>query len=243
MPGESLGTEGGSQQQGFDRVELRLLPDLSLRLGSFECLPPLRAQRLLVLLAISGRRLPRAWIARTLWPDSDPVRALTCLRSTLQQLRQVDALRVVYDEPGLLALDRSVTVDWTLAGDLADRLIAGGVEVPNPLHAVALLKHPLLRSWDEGWLSAEQERFEEVRAQALEALSRLLLTRGSFAFASRTAALSVSASRFRESAYEALIAAQTSEGNRAAAIATFRGLSRLLREELGVEPSFTFNGF
>lgn len=231
---------------------VRLMPEFAVLIRGVDQSPPVREQRLIACLAVLRRRVPRATLAHLLWPDVVHVRALASLRSTLRELRRHPAGMVIDDNRLTLALHPAADVDWIEATETAGFLAATSdgphihvsdeTLVPTASAAIVMLSYPLLPAWDEPWLRADQEAFEQLRAQALEALSRHLFDRGAHALAARAALASLAAVPLRESAYAALIDAQIGEGNRAAAVTTFRTLARLLRDELGVEPSFRFRG-
>lgn len=233
-------------------IWLQVMPDFALLVHGVDVSPPVREQRLIACLAVIGRRVPRARLAHMLWPDVAHAQALASLRSTLRELRRHPALLAVDENRFSVGLRDVAAVDWVEATAAADYLVnqSGAPEVHVTDHAlistgaavILLLSHPLLESWDEEWLTPEQQSFEQLRAQGLEALSRRLSTRGAHALATRAAVASVAAAPLRESAYAALIDAQLAEGNRAAAVGTFRDLARILRDELGVAPSFPFRG-
>lgn len=221
-----------------EHTVVSLLPGFRLAHRGRAVAPTPGAQRLVALLALHARPLPRSQIAGLLWPESTEARALACLRTSLRQLRQVHATLVVGDGRGPIALTAAADVDWTRAVAVAETILRGSSDVPGR-DALELLRYPLLESWSEDWLDAEQQAFAELRAQALEQLSRSLARRGRFARAVQTAMIAVAAEPLRESAYDALIRAHLGEGNRAEALRVFRRLEQILRSELGLRPSLT----
>src|SRR5215813_5630820 len=94
-------------------LEIRLFGGFELRRAS-ELLPRTRTrlgQWLLALLALRhDRDTERAWLAATLWPDSEENRALYYLRRSLGDLRHAlgaDASRLLSPAPRTLRLDLS----------------------------------------------------------------------------------------------------------------------------------------
>ncbi|GAA2005960.1 AfsR/SARP family transcriptional regulator [Microbacterium ulmi] len=224
------------RQRSHASTTLALLPDFELTHDGVPVAVAGREQRLLALLSITTRPMRRTKIAGMLWPDKTHERALMCVRSSLHQLHRLEVNPLIECDRGSIALSPNVHVDWDSAVHVGERVVAGEeCECGDP---VAMLHHPLLESWWEEWLESEQSRFTELRARALETHSRRLAASGSFARAVRAAMAAVRAEPLRESAYAALIDAQLGEGNRAEAMRTFSQLATILKDELGVPPSF-----
>lgn len=215
-------------------TRLHLLPECVLSQGGRELRLRPRAQRLLVLLATHrGRRLPRAMVAGTLWPDVTGARAYASLRSTLRELPRVPAVVVAEDDG--LRLGRAVRVDWVAAERVARKVLARQGRFPARV-AVPLLRHPLLPHWSEDWLADEQYAFAQLRVHALESLCRRLSDDGIHGTAIETGLLAVSCDPLRESAQEVLVRAHLAEGNRCLALEQVRRYELLLSAELGVPP-------
>ncbi|MGW0411579.1 AfsR/SARP family transcriptional regulator, partial [Streptomyces collinus] len=83
----------------------------------------------------------------------------------------------------------------------------------------------------------ERERLRQLRLHALDALAEALVREGRPALALEAAWESVRAEPLRESAHRAAVSAHLAEGNLSEAVRHYRSFQRLLREELGVEPS------
>jgi DNA-binding SARP family transcriptional activator len=89
----------------------------------------------------------------------------------------------------------------------------------------------------------ERERIRQRMLHALEALSRALTARGRHAEAVEAAMTVVSAEPLRESAQRVLVEAHVAEGNWVEARRTYGAFRRLIRRELGVEPSRELTAF
>jgi DNA-binding SARP family transcriptional activator len=157
----------GRRQRGPD-ARLTLLPDCRVTVDGAELTLGRRVQRLLALLAVRGRPLPRRLVAETLWLDSTAARARASLRSTLHQLPRT-AVSVVVVTPGALALAPGVRTDLDRARRIAVRIAGGDTTVPAG-SALRALRHGLLPDWSEEWLQPEQRYFDELRSRALDAL-------------------------------------------------------------------------
>jgi DNA-binding SARP family transcriptional activator len=83
----------------------------------------------------------------------------------------------------------------------------------------------------------ERERFHQLRLHALEALCDRLTTAGRYGEAIDAGLAAVTAEPLRESAHRVLIKAHLAEGNQGEADRQYQLCRRLLRDELGVDPS------
>jgi len=106
--------------------------------------------------------------------------------------------------------------------------------VPGTL---TMLSQELLNDWSESWILIEQERYHQLRLHALEALGELLTRTGRHAQAVAAAMEALACDPLRETAHRLLMTAHLAEGNRKEAINAFDRCARLLREELGLDPS------
>src|SRR5262249_37005908 len=95
----------------------------------------------------------------------------------------------------------------------------------------------LLPDWYDDWLRDEREELRQTRLHALESLARVLSQSGHHADAIQAALAAIRLEPLRESAHRTLIEIHLAEGNRSEARRQFQRCLRLLREELGVEPS------
>jgi DNA-binding SARP family transcriptional activator len=126
-------------------------------------------------------------------------------------------------------------VDVRQANGLCRRLLEEG-EGPEP-GSFDQLTEDLLPDWYDEWVVVARERFRQLRLHALEALSQRLTAAGRIPQAIEAGLAAVAAEPLRESAHRTVICAHLSEGNPAEAIAQYRKYRRLLRTELGIEPS------
>lgn len=192
-------------------------------------------QRLMALLALDDRPLPRSRVASQLWLDVPEERAAASLRSALWRLPQPDGTSLVTATSTHLALAARVRVDYRAATAAAARLRrpdTAEVEVSPEAFA-----RDLLPGWYEDWVLVERERFRQVRLHALEALAGRLAHAGRFDDAVQAGLAAVAGEPLRESAHRRLIQVYLAEGNPGEALRHFRWCWRLLTTELGVEPS------
>jgi DNA-binding SARP family transcriptional activator len=83
----------------------------------------------------------------------------------------------------------------------------------------------------------ERERFRQLRLRALDALCERLTRAGRLNEALEAGLLSVAGEPLRESAHRALMRLHLADGNTGEAVRQYRLYERLLREQVGIEPS------
>jgi DNA-binding SARP family transcriptional activator len=212
--------------------EVRLLDGFELLVGGEPVELPRSSQRLLALVALHDKPVQRSYVAGALWLDSPEERAHANLRSALWRLHRVGT-RLVETHGSQLQLGRAVVVDIREAGAAARRVLAGGEPELDP----RLLDGDLLPDWYDEWLVFERERHRQLRLRALELLCERLADAGRCDEALRAGLAAVASEPLRESAHRAVIRVHLAEGNIGEAIRQAGLCRRLLREQLGIEPS------
>jgi DNA-binding SARP family transcriptional activator len=197
---------------------------------------PLAVQRLVAFLAVQGRPVLRLRVAGVLWPDTPEERANANLRSTLWRHHQA-GFRVVKATAQHLALAADIRVDLRELTGLAHRLLAGCLDHDNPDYERLSRPGELLADWYEDWVLIERERFRQLRLHALEKLCEGLTQMRRFGQAVQAGMASVTGEPLRESAQRMLIRAYLAEGNRGEAIQQYQAYRRILKSELGLEPT------
>lgn len=215
----------------------------------------------------AGRSHARAFLAELLWPELPAATALTYLRHVLAKLKEAIPDRVPGREgtppagpPFLLVTRETVALnpvaDYAL--DVAD-FTALLESCASHLHrhpetcascarrraaAVALYRGDFLDHFVLGDSAAFEEwaalKRERLRQQALDALARLARyseRRGGYQDGQRYAWRQVELDPWREEAYQQLMRTLWLSGQRSAALDQYARCRRILREELGVEPS------
>jgi DNA-binding SARP family transcriptional activator len=220
--------------------ELLLLRGFQLRWRDRSVDVPASSQRLLAFLALQDRALNRSFVAGTLWPETREARAAANLRTVLWRLHAfADDLVAVSGVN--LALHSNVCVDVRALQAVAHRLL----HVPQDVDLLAIdpgaLSGELLPDHWDAWLVVERERARQLSLHALEALCRRCLDAGHPAHAVLAGTAAVEAEPLRESANRLLVEAHLAEGNRSEAIGQWQRYVRLLRDELGCDPSSDFN--
>jgi len=216
-------------------IYLTLLGGFQLRRDGNVVILPLPAERLLAFVALRNRPLLRPYIAGALWSDATEGHAAGNLRCALWKLTHCGA-RLLEGSGGHLELSPDVSVDIRLGSALALRL-RDAAPVPAAELTADNLSFDLLPDWYEEWVILEREAFCQLRVHALESLCERLVEVGKFGPAVQAGLAAVTADPLRESAHRILIAAYLAEGNAGPALRQFETFSRLLEDELGLEPS------
>lgn len=211
-------------------VRLQLLDDFQVSCGEQLVDLPQAAKRLVAFVALQDKRLQREYAAGMLWLDATNERAAGNLRSTLWRIQK----RV----EGLLDVDgRSIGLQPEVAVDLrdAERLARGELASCTDCRVFA---GELLPGWyDDDWILLERERYRQLRLRALDALCTQHLEAGQLDEALEAGLLALSVEPLRESAHRALVRVHLAAGNAVEALRQYDLCCRLLREQLGVEPT------
>jgi DNA-binding SARP family transcriptional activator len=216
---------------------VRVLGGLSVTCGDARLVVPPGSRRLLAHLALHPAGVDRRKAAGILWPAVGDGRAAGNLRSALWRLQQVGC-PLVEAEQTVLRLRDDVEVDLRRLEAWASRILAGTPEPadlavdPGPIAELELLP-----GWYDDWLLAARERLQLRLLHALEALSRLLRQAGRPVEAVEAVHVAVLAEPLRESGQRALIEAHQAAGDWVAARRQYDAFRRILRREVGVEPS------
>jgi DNA-binding SARP family transcriptional activator len=193
-------------------------------------------QKVLAFIALQDRPVPRSHVAASLWPDATEMHAVGNLRSALWKLSH-HGFPLIDVCAGALQLAASVTFDFKEGLALA-RLAIASPSLWEPADGdVELLSEDLLPGWYDDWVLVERESYRQLRLHALEALCERLTSLARFGSAVQAGVVAVTGEPLRESAHRALIGAFLAEGNPGEAIRQYGEFSRLLRDELGLEPS------
>ncbi|HXM59027.1 MAG TPA: BTAD domain-containing putative transcriptional regulator [Candidatus Dormibacteraeota bacterium] len=226
---------GGDEDPAAGSVQLSLVAGFELRCGGAPVSLPMGAKRLLAFLALHERPLPRSHVAESLWPDVPDRRAWANLRSALWRLGPLRE-RVIEQAGDQLALAAAVDVDARRASRIASGLVAG-VVVDAAVADQRIFEGELLPGWSEEWLSTERERHRQQGLLALELLCERLSAQGRYRSAISAGLAAAVCDPLRESAHQAVIAAHLAAGNVTEAVRQFERFERLVKRELGLEPS------
>jgi DNA-binding SARP family transcriptional activator len=205
-----IGT-GASMNGQSHLITLRLLKGFTLAVDHARIPVCSGTQRLVAFLALQGMPRSRAYVAGILWPDVTASRANASLRSSLWRAARTGH-PIIDATARELALSQHIVVDLHEAVARAHRLLDSSRPCDDILtmQTLADLSVDLLPEWPENdWMMiAVAAGLAAVRSEPL-----------------------------RESAHRVLIKAHLAAGNRGAALRQFEQCRRVLREELGLEPS------
>jgi DNA-binding SARP family transcriptional activator len=218
------------------RVRLGLLDAFEVVCGGMPVQLPNVAQRLVAFVALHERPVQREYVAGMLWPDTSDQRAAGNLRSTLWRV-QTRAQGLLDSRDRRLKLEPSVRVDLRVAERVARRILASSTahEPPPDLN---LFASDLLPDWyHDDWVLLERERFRQLRLRALDTLCERHTRAGRLTEALEAGLLSLTGEPLRESAHRALVRVHLADGNAIEALRQYRLCQRLLREQLGIEPT------
>jgi DNA-binding SARP family transcriptional activator len=218
------------------RFRLQLLDGFGLACDGEAVDVPVRCQRVVALLALHPGQMRRSVVAGMLWPEVTESRACSSLRSALWTLPRTDPA-IVAIASATLALAPRVQVDLHEVSDVARRLADPAADVRGDELDERRFTADLLPEWSEDWILIQQQRYRELRLHALEGLCERLAAGGRFGAAVQAGLTAVAAEPLRESAHAVLMRAYMAEGNRPEAIRQFGRYARLLRDELGLDPS------
>jgi DNA-binding SARP family transcriptional activator len=214
--------------------ELDLLGHWQLRLAGEPVDVAPRQQRILAALALLGSR-PRSVLAELLWPTTPETKAAGNLRTGMW--------KISHDLPGILSISHDslalaprVVVDWHR---LQERMtyIQSRLAAPDPADISALENAVMLPGWYDDWAIVEQERADQKRLSALEALAENFLALGDGTRCAQAASVAAAIEPLRESPIQLLVQGHISTGNYYPAVKAFEDFRALLTDELGVEPS------
>jgi DNA-binding SARP family transcriptional activator len=216
---------------------LSLLGGFSLSSAGRRIDLPFSVQRLIAFLALHPRKLVRTYIAGSLWPESTQPRAEASLRSALWRMR-APCSQLVRSTNTHIRLAESLTVDVNLVSDLVHRLMDPTASFVHLESGPGELAQELLPAWTaDDWIFVERERLRQLCLHGLEAMSIRLLDQGRFGEAVEAGLAAVRAEPLRESAHRVLISIYLTEGNASEALRQYDWYRRLLRSELGLDPS------
>ncbi len=158
------------------------------------------------------------------------------LRSVIWRVRGSGHDLIAADD-GQLSLRRNVIVDTHELRRIAFAILES-VDGGYPTGFEGLVRaDEILPDWSDEWVLVDRERYHQLRLHALERLCGQLAATGRFGLAVEACLAALAAEPLRESVQRQLIEVYLSEGNRADALRQYTTYQRVIREEVGVEPS------
>ncbi len=186
-----------------------------------------------------GRRA----IGLTFWPERNPSRVTSAFHTALSQARRaVGGFFVVFrDERYHWNPEAPYWCDVLEFERLLDRAEEMPDDDPRPIplleQALELYQGDFLEDIDREWCFLRREELGRRRMQALLRLGGLYLSQGKTDLARRTFLQAIQVDNYNEEAYRGLMRSLALGGARVAALRTYHRYHRLLRRDLGIEPS------
>jgi class 3 adenylate cyclase/DNA-binding SARP family transcriptional activator len=217
-------------------LRVNLLGELTLELDGrhLELPASRRARSLLGLLALERRTHPRAQLAARFWPDVLDESARTSLRSALSALRRAlgaDADRHLLASRDTVALAGPDQV-WTDVGEF-ERLVAES----RFEDALELSRGELLEDLDDDWVYERRDEHRAGVVSLLELMAAAAEAAGDLATAVALTRRQVALDPLSEEAHRELISRLAADGDRSAALTTYRRLADRFASELRIAPS------
>ena len=240
VDGPAGGTRGRVRRTGGNgrvarEVRLSLLGGFALTADGTPRTLPKSVRRLVALLALSPRGLPRSTVARRLTPHLETASARASLRQTLTRLRAT-RLPLVETDGDTLRLHPRVTVDVREAEALAARIADPSQSLPGDARHEILMLEPLA-GWDDEWAGRPRTGLRGRFLRALDGYARRLASRGDVDEALAVAQRTWDSEPLHQSAAGVLIGIHIDDGNDDQALHVYHALERHLAEARGREPS------
>jgi LuxR family maltose regulon positive regulatory protein len=182
-------------------------------------------------------------LGRIFWPEHDPRRLSSILRSTLYRLRRSLFRESVIFENDLYRFNRRV--DYWFDVYAFEELLARAEKTPSSAtetrialleQALALYQGDYLAGIYDDWCAFERERLKERHLTALDTLAGLHAEQGDLHAAIELYQRIVAQEPYQEAAHQAIMRCYYRLGDRAAAIRQYHVCVDTLREDLGLSP-------
>lgn len=231
-----LADVAATRSNASTHVALSLFGGLELMVDGVAVGVPDSSARVLAYVILHGGVTSRRATAGVLWPCGGDDRAAGSLRSALWRLRAVGSGVLTCDK-ATLRLPPQVMVDVNDMDGWADRMLSNRPTAADLIRPPVAADIQMLPGWYDDWVVFARERLRQRVLHALEAWSEHLLAAGRHGQAIDAAMAAIAMEPLRESAHRALIVAHLREHNRIEARRAFVGYARLMRTELGIDPS------
>lgn len=246
QPGELVADDGaGRRETPAIRAEAFGLPRVLLDGRTVEdgAWGSERSKEMFFYLLHRGERLRKEDIALDLWPDADRQRLNSVFHSTLHRLRRAIHRQVVVQEDGVYQVNPDFDIEYDAnefenlarAAGAADE---GSEEWRDTLaRALGLYRGPFGAGFESDWAEQTRRRYEETYLSSMLTLASAALRREDTAEAIRLAESVLEMDPTNEEATGYLVRAHALGGHVDLATRAMGRLQRVLREELGTEPS------
>jgi predicted ATPase/DNA-binding SARP family transcriptional activator len=220
--------------------EAYLLGSPEFRLNG-EVLPLIVTRKTLSLLAYlllhSHLTHSREKLAALFWGDVSDQQARHSLRTALASLRKELGVELFITDRETVQIntDISILIDALQLEKVANATSKG--ELRNLQDAIALYRGDLLTDFYDDWILRERDHFRNLYLDLLLQMTHLMRSRSEYARAIYYAERALESDPANERAHQHLIFCHLANGDRSAAVRQYEDCSRVLQEELAVEPS------
>lgn len=241
--------------QSLPILTVKLLGRLDIRVGrqTITGLPQRRAQELFAYLLLHRNRpYLREALATRLWESIDPAQARKYLRQAIWQLQTLlqsavgaeakdlltlDAEWIQLNSVACLALDvaqfeHAIDASQGTSGDHLSEAQRADLE-----HAVELYRGDLLEGWYQDWCLVERERLQNCYLAALDKLLVWCDAHGCVDCGLAHAERILRCDDTEEQAHRHIMQLHWMAGHRSKAMRQYQRCTRILLQELGIEPS------
>ena len=231
-------------------MEFRVLGPLEVFTagGEVSLTGPKRRALLARFLVSAGETLAAALLADDLWHGSPPRSSATTLQTFVYQLRRRYGIEALRTTPAGYVLDIDASqldaqrFEHALQNALATAPTDPAAAMPALRHALELWRGAAYGEFaTEPWAIAEATRLDQLRLDAVEAWAACAIGTGKLAGVATELEAWTSRNPLRESLWALRLLTLAHEARDAEALRVATDLRDVLRDELGVDPSASFN--
>lgn len=235
----------------MNNVELRFLGLPRVLLNNQPVTFPTRkALALLIYIVLERRVHSREALMAMLWPESDTARAQASLRTTLAYLRKIFPVGYLTIDHDSVYFDLGRNIDLDMMGfeqayEATFHLpLNQSALIPAFKRAAALVTGDFLSGFSlkdapafDDWAAAQRETCHQQATRLFETLSRLQLEAGAVMDSLEITTHWIRIAPLDENAYQRQMQLHLANGNRLAALQTYKTCCLMLLNEFGLRPS------
>ncbi len=181
-------------------------------------------------------------IGLVFWPDITPARLKMRFKINIYRIRQVLGQDSILFEGGRYRFNKALNYKWDR--ELFDVLILDARNSSDRLsllnQALALVHGSYMADVDTNWATSDRYKYQEICYEAMVELAEAYLQEGQIAECLRLAKQILETDPFVEAGHRLLIQAYAALDDQANMTRYYREYIKILRNELGIEPSPNF---
>jgi DNA-binding SARP family transcriptional activator len=177
------------------------------------------------------------------WPDLDAEKVRNNFHTSIRRAREALGENIIVHESGIYSINSDLEI-WCDAYKFetfvtkARQLAASDARAENLLEkAVNLYKGDFLAQMHMAWITPYRLKLREVYVEALMSLAHCQQSHHDLKQAIQTLKRALEVDPYRETIHRQILVYYAEEGERQKVIAHYHELRRLLRTDLGIEPS------